>query len=44
MLDIEIVGQTTMVINVELAKKVQDQEQENRQLKDTLIELEAKLG
>ena len=39
----ESVGETTTVTNVELAKKMNEQEEENRLLKDRLAQLEEKL-
>lgn len=44
MSSVESVGDNTMVTNAELAKKVDDREEENRLMKEKLIELESKLA
>lgn len=39
----ESIGSSRMVKNVELAKKVEDREEENRLLREQLVEMETKL-
>lgn len=44
MSSVESIGDNIMVTNAKLERKVDDQEEENRLLKEKLVELESKLG